>query len=171
MPPRRASAKTPPGRNRASLSETATVDRLSTAARSALMARIGPRNSKPEMIVRRLLHSRGWRYRLHRKDLPGTPDLVFPRLRKVIFVNGCFWHGHTCRLGRLPSTRSEFWSEKIEGNRARDARKTRALIEQGWDVHTVWQCHLKDIEELLVELELFLRATIGSASNSEHGSV
>lgn len=132
------------------------VDRLTPENRSALMARIGPKNTKPELTVRRLLHARGWRYRLHRKGLPGTPDIVFGRRKAVLFVHGCFWHGHRCRLGRLPKTRSEFWSEKIEGNRSRDARKVDQLVEQGWRVMMVWQCGLKDADRALREIEAFL---------------
>lgn len=132
------------------------ADRLTPERRSALMARIGPKNTKPELTVRRLLHAAGWRYRLHRKGLPGTPDIVFGRLKAALFVHGCFWHGHRCKLGRLPKTRPEFWSEKIAGNRSRDARKVDELVEQGWRVMTVWQCCLKDPDRALCEIETFL---------------
>ncbi|MBV2262385.1 MAG: very short patch repair endonuclease [Thauera sp.] len=119
-------------------------DVLSKGARSALMARIRGNDTKPELIVRRTLHAMGYRYRLHVGDLPGTPDLVFPSRRKVVFVNGCFWHAHECRHGlRRPSTNVEFWNAKALANRERDARVERALREAGWDVEVVWECETK----------------------------
>lgn len=107
------------------------------------MSGIRGKNTKPEWLVRRGLHARGFRYRLHPKDLPGTPDLVLPKYKAAIFVHGCFWHGHNCRLFKWPSTRQEFWRQKIEGNVARDARATNSLIEMGWRVATVWECGLR----------------------------
>lgn len=139
------------------------VDRLSPEKRSALMSRIGPKNTKPELTVRRLLHAAGWRYRLHRKGLPGTPDIVFGPRKVALFVHGCFWHGHHCRLGRLPKTRPEFWSEKIAGNRARDARKVEQLMAQGWRVMTVWQCSLKNPDLALCQMEDFLNGVVDVA--------
>lgn len=136
------------------------TDRLTPERRSRLMARIGPKNTKPELTVRRMLHAAGWRYRLHRKGLPGTPDIVFGTRRAVLFVHGCFWHGHHCRLGRLPKTRIEFWSEKIAGNRTRDLRKVNELVEQGWRVMTIWQCGLKDTEGTLRDVEAFLTGDV-----------
>lgn len=133
------------------------ADTLTPKQRSALMSRIGPRHTKPEISVRKMLHARGWRYRLHQKGLPGTPDIVFPKRRAVLFVNGCFWHGHSCKLGRLPKTRPEFWSAKIEANRARDARKISQLNSAGWRVMTVWQCSLSDRDTVLRDIEEFLR--------------
>ena len=124
------------------------------------MARIGPKNTKPELAVRKLLHAAGWRYRLHRKGLPGTPDIVFGPRKAALFVHGCFWHGHHCRLGKLPKTRPEFWSAKIAGNRARDARKVGQLVEQGWRVMTIWQCGLKNPDRTLRQIEDFLNATV-----------
>jgi DNA mismatch endonuclease Vsr len=141
------------------------ADTLSPERRSALMARVGPRNTKPEMIVRRLLHARGWRYRLHRKGLPGTPDLVFPSCRAAIFVHGCFWHGHTCRLGRLPRKRPEFWFAKIAENRDRDARKVAGLVEAGWRAMTVWQCSLLQPDAVIEDIEEFLRSDCKVASS------
>lgn len=129
------------------------------------MARVGPRDTKPELIVRRMLHANGWRYRLHRRGLPGTPDLVFAGRRAVIFVNGCFWHGHTCRLGRLPKSRPEFWGPKLESNRQRDARKITQLVEAGWRAMTVWQCSLTDRETALADIEAFLRGTAAIAES------
>lgn len=113
-----------------------------------MMAGIRGKDTKPEMVLRRGLHARGFRYRLHDKRLPGSPDLTFPARRAVIFVNGCFWHGHECHLFRLPSTRQEFWHAKIEGNRVRDAAAEAALLADGWRVLTVWECSLKGSKKL-----------------------
>lgn len=107
------------------------------------MAGIGPRNTKPEMMIRRGLHAMGYRYRLHDRALPGRPDLVFPSRRAVIFVHGCFWHGHACGLFRWPATRPEFWRAKISGNVARDARVRMQVTEAGWRVLDVWECALR----------------------------
>jgi DNA mismatch endonuclease, patch repair protein len=129
---------------------------MPSQARSALMRAVRRKDTKPEMMVRRMLHSRGWRYRVHRKDLPGTPDLVFPSRRKVVFVHGCFWHGHDCRQGRTPETRREFWLKKAEDNRTRDRRVEQTLNEQGWQTLVVWQCELKQPQEILGKIERFL---------------
>ena len=120
------------------------------------MAGVAQRNTKPELALRRLLHRAGWRYRLHRKGLPGTPDIVFGRLRVVIFVNGCFWHGHGCRLGRLPKSRPKFWGPKIDANRLRDGAKTAQLAQAGWRVMTVWQCALREERGTLTRVEACL---------------
>jgi DNA mismatch endonuclease (patch repair protein) len=120
------------------------VDIVSPQKRSEMMAGIKGKNTKPELVVRRLLHAEGFRFRLHRKDLPGRPDIVLPRFKTAIFVNGCFWHGHgNCALYRPPLTRTEFWSEKISGNRARDARKLTELTDLGWQAVVVWECAIK----------------------------
>jgi len=127
------------------------VDSLTPEARSRHMARIKTRNTKPEMVVRSALHRLGYRFRLHRKDLPGTPDIVLPSRRLALFVHGCFWHGHkspSCKLGRIPKSRAEFWVPKIEGNRERDRRKASALEDAGWRVATIWECQLADREGL-----------------------
>lgn len=108
------------------------------------MAGIRSKNTKPEMVVRRFLHGQGYRYRLHRKDLPGTPDLVLPKYQAVIFVHGCFWHGHDCRYYRLPKTRTAFWAEKIAGNRSRDEKNQRLLEAEGWRVVVVRECEIRD---------------------------
>lgn len=133
------------------------ADTMTPERRSALMKRVGRRDTKPELVVRRMLHARGWRYRLHRKGLPGTPDLVFATRRAAIFVNGCFWHGHSCRLGRAPKSRAEFWGPKLDANRERDARKIAELVDTGWRVMTVWQCSLAEPDAALTDIELFLR--------------
>ncbi|TIN20888.1 MAG: DNA mismatch endonuclease Vsr [Mesorhizobium sp.] len=132
------------------------TDPLTPERRSKLMARVGPKNTKPELTVRRMLHAAGWRYRIHREGLPGTPDIVFGSRKVALFVHGCFWHGHHCRLGRLPKSRPEFWSAKIAGNRARDSRKVDQLVERGWRVMTIWQCGLQDKEGALDDIEAFL---------------
>jgi DNA mismatch endonuclease (patch repair protein) len=108
-----------------------------------MMSGIRGTNTKPEKHVRSLLHRHGFRFRLHARDLPGRPDIVLPRYRAAIFVHGCFWHGHACHLFRLPSTRPEFWSAKIERNRQNDHSAMAALLARGWRVATVWECALK----------------------------
>ena len=118
-------------------------DVLSTAQRRLNMARIKARDTMPEMAVRRGLHARGLRFRLHRKDLPGRPDLVFPRHRVAVFVHGCFWHAHNCHLFQWPQTRSAFWREKLRKNRERDATALSSLEMRDWRVLTVWECALK----------------------------
>jgi DNA mismatch endonuclease, patch repair protein len=132
------------------------TDNRSSASRSALMARIGGKNTAPEMAVRRLLHSLGYRYRLHRRDLPGTPDIVFPSRRKVIFVNGCFWHSHGCRIGQPPKTRTEFWEPKLERNRLRDRENNANLRRMGWKRLTLWQCQIGISQKLAAKLFSFL---------------
>ena len=120
------------------------MDRLTPARRSWLMSRIRSRDTKPELQIRSALHRMGYRYALHRRDLPGTPDLVFPARKKVIFVHGCYWHGHSCRFGRAQSKSNiDFWREKIEGNRKRDERNIRALRRSGWKVKVIWECQIK----------------------------
>jgi DNA mismatch endonuclease (patch repair protein) len=111
-----------------------------------MMAGIGPRNTRPEMLLRLGLHARGYRYRLHDRKLPGKPDLVFPSRRAVVLVNGCFWHGHDCHLFRWPSTREQFWRDKIAGNMRRDIAVRGQLHQLGWRVADVWECKLKGRE-------------------------
>lgn len=133
------------------------MDTLGQQERSARMALVRSKNTKPERIVRRLAHGMGYRYRLHRRDLPGTPDLVFAGRRKVIFVHGCFWHRHAgCALARLPKSRGEFWLPKLEGNAARDRRASRALKRLGWSVMTIWECQLKNTVRLEARIRRFL---------------
>lgn len=107
------------------------------------MSRIRGRDTKPELLVRRGLHQRGFRYRLHRRDLPGRPDLVFPGRRAVVFIHGCFWHGHGCLMCKAPATRPEFWAAKIAANRTRDLAAIKCLGEAGWRVLVVWECALR----------------------------
>ena len=125
--------------------------------RSRIMRAIKSKDTKPEMLTRRTVHGMGYRYRLHRKDLPGKPDLVFPSRRKAIFVNGCFWHGHDCPHGsRTPKSNREYWVAKIDRNRERDAQSEAALKQDGWRVLTVWECQMKDREALRGRLRQFL---------------
>ncbi|BDA85504.1 very short patch repair endonuclease [Aureimonas sp. SA4125] len=134
---------------------TDTVD----PARSRQMALVRGKDTKPEMAVRRLAHALGYRFRLHRKDLPGRPDLVFPSRRAAVLVHGCFWHRHDdqeCRLARLPKSRPEFWIPKLEGNRQRDFRNVAALEAAGWRVLMVWECQLRDTAALADRLKDFL---------------
>ena len=108
-----------------------------------MMSGIRGKNTKPELLIRRGLHARGLRFRLHCRDIPGNPDLCFRPRRAVVFIHGCFWHAHACHLFKWPSTRVEFWQAKIEGNRTRDAATMERLREQGWRVLTIWECALK----------------------------
>lgn len=135
------------------------MDTLSPSQRSEIMARVRSKNSKPELLVRRLVFALGYRYRLHAKDLPGNPDIVFRTSQKAIFVHGCFWHRHTnCNLARLPKSRLGFWVPKLEGNRTRDKRNSRALSRKGWKVLTIWECQVKRRERLLSRITRFLNA-------------
>lgn len=128
--------------------------------RSRNMAGIRGKNTKPEIAVRSLLHRLGYRFRLHRKDLPGKPDIVFPSRRKVIFVHGCYWHMHDCRWGRVvPATNTEFWQTKRKGNCDRDERTAAALRSAGWCSYVVWECQTKDEETLSAKLRDFLQET------------
>ncbi|RNI32238.1 DNA mismatch endonuclease Vsr [Rufibacter immobilis] len=121
------------------------------------MSRIKSKDTKPEMVIRRLVHSLGYRFRLHRKDLPGKPDLVFPSRKKIIFINGCYWHMHTCKYGAVvPKTNTEFWQTKRQSNVDRDIRNVAQLKEMGWEVFTVWECETKDIKQLTVKVVDFL---------------
>ena len=119
-----------------------------------MMSGIRGKNTKPELLLRRGLHARGLRYRLHARDLPGSPDLVFPARRAVLFAHGCFWHGHDCHLFRMPSTRREFWETKIARNKAVDARALADLEVAGWRVGEVWECALKGRERLPLDAVL-----------------
>lgn len=116
------------------------ADRITQENRSRNMAAIRGSNTKPELAVRKFLHRNGFRFRLHRKDLPGKPDIVLPKYRTAIFVHGCFWHLHGCKNTVIPKTRTEWWTAKLEGNRARDERNRRRMEEMGWQVITIWEC-------------------------------
>lgn len=135
------------------------MDKISADRRSKLMSRVRTKNTAPELIVRKLLHAMGYRYRLHIKSLPGTPDIVFTKRKKAIFVHGCFWHGHLCKRGSLPKSNVKFWRTKIEKNTTRDERTRQELETLGWQVLVVWQCETKNSEELSLSLREFLGAS------------
>lgn len=131
-----------------------------------MMAGIGGRNTRPELRLRKALHALGFRYRLHVRDLPGRPDLLFPRYEAVVFVHGCFWHRHAgCRLTTTPATNAAFWQEKFASNLARDTRNVAALRHLGWRVALVWECALRDtsIDGLVSDVTAWLRGEIGTA--------
>jgi DNA mismatch endonuclease (patch repair protein) len=133
------------------------VDSLSPKERSEIMARVRSKNTRPELLVRKLVFALGYRYRLHARALPGCPDLVFRRRRRVIFVHGCFWHRHAdCALARIPKSRIDFWTTKLEGNRNRDERNKRALAREGWKVLIIWECQLRDPARLEARIRRFL---------------
>jgi len=133
------------------------VDVHTKELRSFNMSRIRSKNTRPEMIVRSLIHRMGYRYALHRKDLPGKPDLVLVKHKKVIFVHGCFWHMHKCRYGRVvPKTNKKFWKIKREGNVDRDKRNLRKLRKEDWKVIVIWECQTRNMERLIDKLEKFL---------------
>jgi DNA mismatch endonuclease (patch repair protein) len=122
------------------------------------MSRIPGKNTKPEIAVRSVLHRLGYRFRLHLRDLPGRPDIVLPRHRKIILVQGCFWHGHTCRLASKPKSNEGYWEPKIRANRARDARNLVALADLGWSVLELWECDIKNRQDLESRLRKFMDA-------------
>jgi DNA mismatch endonuclease (patch repair protein) len=131
--------------------------------RSRNMAAIRGKDTKPEMVVRCIVHALGYRYRLHRRDLPGVPDLVFPKLQKIINVHGCFWHMHACRYGSVtPKSNSDFWQTKRTGNVTRDRSALRRLRAGGWDVLTVWECETKNNPNLKDALRKFLDSQVRS---------
>ncbi len=133
------------------------TDKLTPARRSSNMAKIRSKNTLPEMAVRRLVHRLGFRYRLHIGRLPGKPDLVFPRLRKIIDVRGCFWHQHDgCLDSHIPKSRREYWRPKLLRNKSRDQTNERKLRAQGWMVLRVWECELHDLERLRKQVVAFL---------------
>ncbi|MDH4164361.1 MAG: very short patch repair endonuclease [Nitrospirota bacterium] len=136
------------------------TDVLTPEQRRKCMSRIKSKDTKPEMVVRKMVRALGYRYRLHRKNLPGKPDLVFSQFRKVIFVHGCFWHRHRCRYGRvIPQTNAAFWEQKRESNRARDLRNRRDLKKLGWNALVVWECWIKDsikMKRLEIRMRSFL---------------
>lgn len=133
------------------------ADVFSPEERSRIMSRVRGQDTKPELVVRSLAHRMGFRFRLHRRDLPGSPDIVLPRYRRVIFVHGCFWHGHHgCPRSARPSSNVEFWNKKIAGNIKRDRDARRRLRELGWKTLVVWQCEIRDEGRLRAKLSRFL---------------
>lgn len=137
------------------------VDTVTPKRRSEIMSNIRAKGMKPEMAVRRLVHSMGYRYRLHRKDLPGKPDLSFPSRRKVIFIHGCFWHRHAdpaCKISRLPQSNKEYWWPKLERNAVRDSEHVSKLGELGWETLTLWECEIERNISLQQRIRKFLEA-------------
>ncbi len=134
------------------------MDTLSPDERSERMGRVRNKDTKPELVVRRLVHSMGYRYRLHGKSLPGRPDMVFSGRRKVIFVHGCFWHRHdfSCPLTRMPKSRLDFWKPKFEATQRRDQVNQAKLREMGWELLIVWECQLKEMGELAIRIREFM---------------
>lgn len=135
------------------------TDRVSPAIRSRNMKAIRSKGMKPEIAVRKLAHAMGYRFRLHKAGLPGKPDLVFASRRKVIFVHGCFWHGHddpSCQDGRLPKSNLDYWVPKLERNKVRDASHIELLQSDGWDVEVIWECETRDTDALRLRLARFL---------------
>ena len=136
------------------------VDIFDVEKRSEIMSRIRGRNTRPELVVRRIAHALGFRFRLHRRDLPGCPDIVFPRYRAVILVHGCFWHRHPeCKYAYSPKTRIQFWEEKFKGNVVRDRRNELALSDLGWRTMVIWECETKDHAAVAERIASFLRGT------------
>ena len=131
-------------------------DNLTSAQRGRNMRAVRTRNTAPELFVRSLLHQLGYRYRLHRKALPGTPDIVFPSRQCVVFVHGCYWHGHSCKRGRPSASNRKFWRTKIAGNKSRDTRAQKQLQTGGWKVLTIWECETKNRLRLEAKLQRFL---------------
>ena len=133
------------------------MDTRTPAKRSEIMSAVRTKNTGPELLVRKLLSKQGYRYRLHRKDLPGRPDIVFPGRQKAILVHGCFWHGHRCKKGRLPKSHLRYWRRKISDNKKRDDRNISKLKQYGWNVLIIWQCQLKDIVAIETKIRRFIK--------------
>lgn len=133
------------------------MDHCSKQKRSEIMSRVGQRNTKPELSVRKFLFSQGFRYRINVKKLPGSPDIVLPKYRTAIFVHGCFWHGHSCRAGHRPRSNTDYWLPKITANIERDARKIAELKELGWRIFVIWQCEISSIVKRNTRLTLLVR--------------
>lgn len=132
------------------------MDTRSPEQRRRIMQAVKSKDTTPELLVRRLLHRLRYRFRLHRKDLPGRPDIVLPKYRKVILVHGCFWHSHGCAKGQPPKSRQDYWLPKLEANVNRDRDKTAQLEQLGWSVLIVWQCETKDVDGLTRKLQAFV---------------
>ncbi|RYG38916.1 MAG: DNA mismatch endonuclease Vsr [Burkholderiales bacterium] len=140
------------------------MDILDPQRRSAHMRGVRRQHTKPELVVRRIAHSLGYRFRLHRKDLPGSPDIVFPRYRKIIFVHGCFWHGHQgCRYGSVPKTRTEWWLSKLAKNKERDAAAVDQLEALGWTATIVWECETRKPSGLEERINAFLKSPLDAS--------
>ena len=131
-------------------------DIFSFQKRSDIMSKIGGKNTKPEILVRKFLFSKGFRYRINVKTLPGKPDIVLPKYKTVIFINGYFWHGHNCKKGKLPSSNIDFWRKKISNNKSRDDKNSDLLIKLGWKVIIIWQCEISNVNNREIRLEFLL---------------
>ena len=127
------------------------TDTVNSAKRSQIMSRVRGKDTKPELLIRRELHAKGFRYRLHDRKLPGKPDLVFPKYKSIIFIHGCFWHGHSCHMFRRPSSHTEYWNRKFARNIERDKRNYRYLEDKGWRILTIWECALSGRTRLPLE--------------------
>jgi len=133
------------------------MDNVSIERRSVIMRQVHSKNTRPELVVRRLVFAMGYRYRLHRVDLPGKPDIVFASRRKVIFIHGCFWHAHAnCKRARIPDTNRSYWLQKIERNMQRDQQNLSILLIDGWRVLVIWECELRDTTQLQARIKEFL---------------
>jgi DNA mismatch endonuclease (patch repair protein) len=132
------------------------MDNRTPEQRTATMRNVRGKNTSPELFVRKLIHRLGYRFRLHRKDLPGKPDLVFPSRKKAIFVHGCFWHAHGCRIGKPPKSRLDYWVPKLERNKERDGKNIEDMERLGWDTLTIWQCEIKFGEDIGSKIVSFL---------------
>jgi DNA mismatch endonuclease (patch repair protein) len=139
------------------------VDHLTPAGRSKVMSKIRSRNTRPEMIVRKYLHSLGYRFRLHRKDLAGRPDIVLPRFKTAIWVHGCFWHSHSCPSGKLPKTNIDYWHPKLAGNVARDFLNKRKLSSLGWMSFVLWECEILSPSKFLRRMDILQRRMLSRA--------
>ena len=139
-------------------------DIFSKSKRSDIMSKISGKETKPEILVRKHLFSKGYRFRKNVKDLPGKPDIVLPKYKTVIFIHGCFWHGHTCKRGVLPETNQEFWKEKIEKNIARDNRNVAELKARGWNVIVIWQCEIKNHKSQKERLDKLFNEILNSSN-------
>lgn len=131
-------------------------DIFSSQKRSDIMSKISGKNTKPEILVRKFLFSKGFRYRINVKTLLGKPDIVLPKYKIVIFINGCFWHGHNCKKGKLPSSNIDFWKEKISNNKSRDDKNSDLLVKLGWKVIIIWQCEVSKIDNRIKILNKLL---------------
>ena len=138
------------------------MDVFTKVERSHLMSKIRGKDTKPELIVRKYLHSKGLRFRLHSSNLPGKPDIVLKKYNSVVFVNGCFWHGHSgCKYHKIPKTRSEYWKNKIDRNKGKDKLAIRSLVDSGWNVYVIWECKLKkgSVDSTLINLVKNIRSS------------
>lgn len=132
-------------------------DIFSSQKRSNIMSKISGKNTNPEILVRKFLFSKGFRYRINVKTLPGKPDIVLPKYKTVIFINGCFWHGHNCKKGKLPSSNIDFWKGKISNNKSRDDKNSDLLVKLGWKVIIIWQCEVSKIDNRIKILNKLLK--------------